>query len=137
MNASKSFRVWLAVTLAAFAANAWGVGYYLREHPRKVLIVLDASYPMAADWDRAMEAARSVAGEKNQVYAVATEKGLVHGWANGADFGGIVPYAPRNLDGLSKRLPKEVADADEVVLVTNASGPETAKSGISKTVPVR
>lgn len=136
MSAAKTFRTWLVVSLVAFSVNVGGIRYHLREHPRKVLIVVDASYPMAPIWDRAMETARSLAGRKNQLYAVATEKGLVHGWANRADFQGIVPYAPRNLDGLLKRLPTEVADADEVVLVTNAPGAEAAKSGVSKTAQV-
>lgn len=137
MNARKAFAIWIGAAIVAFSAHSAGLRYHLLEHPRKVLIVVDASFPMTQDWGRAAETVRALAGRKNQVYAVATEKALVHGWAGRPDLGGTVPYAPRNLENLSGRLPKEAAEADEIVLVTNAPPGEAAKSGIAKVVTVR
>ncbi len=137
MNLRRCFGIWLAAALVAFSVHGGIVRHYGAGARHRVLIVLDASYPMAKDWDRAAEAVRALARGEGNLYAVATDKGLVHGWAAAPSAAAVVPYAPRNLDGLSARLPKEAAEADRVVLVTNADRSEAAKSGISEVVTVR
>jgi len=135
MSVKKTFAIWLTAATLAFAAHASVVRF--AGHPRKVLIVIDASYPMARDWDKALEAVQGLSGKKNERYAVATEKGLVHGYAEAPAVGTVTPYAPRDLSGLSKHLPQEATTADEIVLVTNADAAEAALSGISKIVTIR
>lgn len=134
MRTGKAFAFWLAAVGAAFTLSLGAYQAILSSRPRKVLIVVDASFPMRASWDDVPAAVASRAGKRYEIYALATDKGLVHGYREAPDLGRAVPYGPRNLAGLSGRLPPEAREADEIVLVTDAPPEEVRKSGIGKIV---
>jgi hypothetical protein len=136
MKATRLFVAWLLSTAAVTALASGGYHLYLGASPRKVLIVVDASYPMQGAWDRLPQSIAAVASGRHRTYALATDKGIVHGWREAPELGRTIPYGPRNLEGLSARLPPEAQDADEIVLITNAPPPESRRSGISRVVPV-
>jgi hypothetical protein len=118
MNA---FRRWLALALGLFGLAAWGYHAYLTAWPRKVLVIVDGSYPMSAVWDQVPPLLKSLSAGRYQVHALATDRGLVHGWQASLDLGSIRPYAPRHLAGLPQRLPMAgLGQADATYLITNA-----------------
>jgi hypothetical protein len=136
MKASRLFTGWVLSTAAVAALASGGYHLYRSAVPHKVLIVVDASYPMQEAWPQVVQSISSVATRRRGTYAVATDKGLVHGFREVPDLGRTIAYGPRDLDGLSRRLPEEVRDADEIVLITNASAAEARRSGIREIVPV-
>jgi hypothetical protein len=137
MKASRLFLAWLASTATVAALSSGGYHLYRSAAPRRILIVVDASYPMQEAWSEVPESIATIAARKRGSYAVVTDKGgLVHGFRPVPDLGRTVPYGPRDLDGLSGRLPQEAKDADEIVLITNASAAEAQRSGIREIEPV-
>jgi hypothetical protein len=136
MKASRLFTAWLLSTAAATALGSGGYHLYRAAVPHKVLIVVDASYPMQEAWDQVAQSVASVASSRRGTYAVATDKGLVHGYRAVPELGRTIAYGPRDLDGLARRLPQEAKDADEIVLITNANAAEAKRSGIREIVPV-
>ena len=136
MKASRLFTAWLLSTAAVTVLGSGGYHLYRSAVPHKVLIVVDASYPMQEAWPEVAQSIASVAARRRGTYAVATDKGLVHGFRAVPDLGRTIAYGPRDLDGLSQRLPQEVRDADEIVLITNANAAEAGRSGIREIVPV-
>ncbi len=136
MKASRLFAVWLLSTAAVAGLVSGGYQLYLSAAPRKVLIVVDASFPMQGAWSQVPESIASVASKKHRTYALATDKSIVHGYRDVPDLGATRPYGPRNLEGLKGRLPPEAKDADEVILITNAGDAEARRSGISKVLPI-
>lgn len=117
----KAFMKWLALTLIFFGGFSAGYHFYLKSNPRRVLVILDTSFPMGQVWDKVPEVLSSMENRKYSKYALASEKGLIHGWADELKPGRTVPYAPRNIDDLDKKLAiDEIKDASEIYLITNA-----------------
>lgn len=134
MRSGKAFAFWLAVAGVVFSLSLGAYHAILSSGPRKVLIVVDASFPMRSSWDLVPGAIASLAGKRYERYALATDKALLHGYRETPDLQRAVPYGPRNLAGLSGRLPPEAREADEIVLVTDAPPEEARKSGIGRIV---
>jgi hypothetical protein len=130
---------WLVSACCLFGAAAGGYHGYLLAYPKKVLVVVDSSYPMLAVWDRVPPLLRSLSGARYTRYALATDKGLVHGWQPTLALGPTKPYAPRQLADLPQRLRlPEQGQAGEILLVTNADEPEQPTGGgweVVKIVP--
>jgi hypothetical protein len=126
----KAFMKWLAVALTVFAGVSGGYHFYLKSYPDRIMVVIDASFPMSRVWDRIPAVLENLEKHKYTKYALATDKGLIHSWMDELNPGRAIPYAPRNLKDLEKRLElQEIRDASEVYLVTNAEKNEI--SGIS------
>lgn len=124
----RAFGKWLLLALCLFGGAAGGYHAYLQAHPRKVLVILDSSFPMGPVWEQVPPLLASVGGKRYAVFALATDKGRVHGWQRALDLGRTVPYAPRNLNDLSDRLQlPELEEATETILITNADPRETTK----------
>jgi hypothetical protein len=122
----KAFFSWLAITLVAFGGLGGGYHMVLASDPHRVLVVVDSSFGMKADWGRVLRILDKIDDERYSRFALATEKGPVHGYKERLDAGRLTPYAPRDFSGLgSLENAPELAGAAEYVLVTNAPASET------------
>ncbi|HEY5790288.1 MAG TPA: hypothetical protein VIX81_06665 [Gammaproteobacteria bacterium] len=116
---------WLVLAVAAFAALAGGYHWYLGEHPRTVVIVVDSSFPMRADWERLPALFARLADDPYARYRVVTDKGQVAEYAGAPRPPSAAPYAPRALQRLAEPgFAAHLAGADAVYLVTNAPAAE-------------
>ncbi|WP_295448993.1 hypothetical protein [uncultured Thiodictyon sp.] len=125
-----AFSKWLVLACGLFGLTAGAYHAYLLASPKKVLVVVDSSYPMGRVWDRVPPVLQSLSGRRYSVFALATDKGLIHGWQPTLDLGPASPYAPRQLTDLWQRLPvDERREAQEVDLITNATPGELPSGG--------
>src|SRR5262245_57580362 len=113
----RPFLAWLVVALVGFG----GVGGYwhtnLTESPRHVLVVVDASYPMAPDWSHVDPLLHRMSETRYATFALFTDKGKVHGWRDRLDLGPTRPYAPRSLERvLALSEVAEFGEADRRIL---------------------
>ncbi len=122
----KAFFSWLAVTLIAFGGLGGGYHLALGGNPHRVLVVVDSSFGMKPDWSRIARILDTIDNRRYAQFALATEKGPVHGYERRLDAGRLTPYAPRDFSRLDSldRAP-ELAGAEEHILVTNAPAGET------------
>jgi hypothetical protein len=121
----RAFGKWLLLALLLFGASAGGYHAFLLAHPKKVLVIVDCSFPMGAVWDRVGPLLKSLEVQRYAVFALATDKGSIHGWQRTLELGRAMPYAPRNLKDLSSRLQlRELDEATEIYIITNAAPTE-------------
>jgi len=133
----RAFRNWLIVACGVFGLTAWGYHAYLQAFPRKVLVILDNSYPMGPVWDQVPLMLRSMSGARYTLYALATDKGPVHGWQQTLDLGTTRPYAPRQLGDLWRQVPAAWhTQASTTWLITNAPAAELPPNGGWTVLPV-
>jgi hypothetical protein len=100
---------------------------YLERHPRKAIVVVDASAAMAPVWSQVQPLLDGLSGTRYTQFTLATERDLVHSWSPHLNLGQLVPVAPRDfsrLHGPDSHL--AMADAPQRILITNASPAETA-----------
>jgi hypothetical protein len=118
----KPFAVWLAIFFGLFAGLSVSYHLYLTHNPRKVLVVLDTSFPMKTVWGQIPGMLDSFQDRRYTVFGMVTDKARIHGWQPRLNLGNITPYAPRELTKLIDRQTyPEIDAADQVYLVTNAS----------------
>lgn len=123
----KAFFSWLAVTLVSFGGLAGGYHLVLEGDPDRVLVVVDSSFAMKADWSRIPAVLDRLDDRRYARFALATEKGPVHGYRRYLDAARLRPYAPRDFARLGELdAAPELAGAEERILVTNATASETA-----------
>ncbi len=122
----KAFLSWLTITLIAFGGLGGGYHLALGGDPHRVLVVVDSSFGMKPDWGRIARVLDKIDNRRYAQFALATEKGPVHGYERRLDAGRLTPYAPRDFSRLGSldRVP-ELAGAEEFILVTNAPAGET------------
>lgn len=133
----KAFVKWLLIAFIIFGGSAAGYHFYLESSPRKILVVVDASFPMSQVWDKIPDVLAGLENRKYAIYALASDKALIHGWMDGLKLGRAVPYAPRNLKDLANRLAiSEIREASEIYLVTSAGPDEISGIGGWKIVHV-
>jgi len=83
----KAFFSWLAITLAAFGGLGGGYHLALEGNPHRVLVVVDSSFAMKPDWSRIPRVLDRIDNERYAQFALATEKGPVHGYGSRLDAG--------------------------------------------------
>jgi hypothetical protein len=128
----KRFLLWLAVTMTGFGALGGGYHFYLAEHPARILVVVDSSFPMQPSWSKVSSALDEIRERPYTEFSLYTEKGIVHGWQRGLFLRTTTPYAPRDWSKLTEiRQAKEFGEATEVVLITNDSAYSGAPGGWS------
>ena len=126
----KAFAAWLAITLVTFAGLGGGYHVALTASPRKVLVIVDSSYPMKDDWNRVPGILKEIGARPYAEFGLATEKSQVHDWAPRLRPGQLMPYAPRSFDKLeSGSVFPAIDDSTEVYLVTNAPDSELEAFG--------
>jgi len=122
----KRFGLWLASATIVYGAIAGGWHLYLNANPRSLAVVIDASYPMQANWSQLRSQLDRIADRRYTRFALATEKGLQHSWDWNLNLGRVTPYAPRNFERLRSLRDSltELREADEVWFITNAADAE-------------
>ena len=108
----------LAVALGIFVV----VVNVVRETGR-VLVVVDSSFPMAEVWNRVPSELDEVDDQRYSEFALATEKSLVHSWSQELRLGAVTAFAPCDFDEITTYT--EVADADELILITTSTSCST------------
>lgn len=122
----RAFAIWLFLTLAAFGGLGGAYHLALGRDPHRILVVVDSSFAMKPDWHLVSGILGRIEERRYARFALATEKGPVHGFAAHLDGGRLTPYAPRDLSGLAalEDVP-ELSGAQEFILITNAPADET------------
>jgi hypothetical protein len=117
----KAFAIWLAITLGVFGAASGGYHMYLTENPRRILVVVDSSFPMTSVWRQLPGVLAGLSRDRYTSYSLMTEKNKVHGWSPRLSLKGVTPYAPRDFSKLAGggNYP-EIDQATETYFVTNA-----------------
>jgi hypothetical protein len=127
MNGLMKRRIaWLALAVGITTGAFGGTAAYLEANPRRVIVVLDSSYPLGGSWDSEMRAARRIgqssyiSGGDYAVFAAYTDKGLIHSWRpKEVALGNIQPYAPRDYERLAVlAAAPDFQAADEIFYVT-------------------
>lgn len=132
----RAFALWLLLTLAGFGGLGGGYHLSLRGDPHRVLVVVDSSFVMKPDWHRVFGALDRIENRRYTQFALATEKGPVHGYRGQLDARRLTPYAPRDFSRLENlENTSELAGAEEIILVTNA--PASSTVGLSGWTIVR
>jgi len=112
-----------------FGLCAGGVHWYLTNNPKQVLVAVDASYSVKPFWSRVKQEIKNIdSGNRYAAFALVTAKHKVHGWQNALQLGTTLSYGPRRLEDLllGDRY-AELREADEKILITNASPAELKK----------
>ncbi len=123
----RPFSIWIASTLLVFAVLSGAYHFFLTEKPRRVLVVVDSSFPMQPVWRRIPQILEDICHQRYTEFALATEKNTVHSWSSRCDLGGTTAYAPRDFSRiLAANNYPEVGEATEKYLITNASASLTA-----------
>lgn len=118
---------WFLAAVVGFSGLGAGYHWYLGEHPRRVLVVVDSSYPMQADWSSIPRHVNQLETRRYTAFSLYSEKGLVHGWADRINYEKVTAYAPRDFTLMqSFESRNEFEQASEVVLLTNATEAELA-----------
>lgn len=118
----KAFAYWLAGFVVVFGGLALIINA-VRETER-VFVVVDSSFPMTEVWDQVPAQLDRLDDERYTEFALATEKRLVHTWGTRLDLAGTAPFAPCDFDEV-ETFP-EVAEADELILITTAGSCDTS-----------
>ena len=122
----KPLAIWLAAVVVAFGIFA--VVASLLQETTRVFVFVDSSNPMQVVWrdvprelDRLDDAERS---EFALAHGQSRSVDLVHSWQSTLQLTGVEPFAPCSFDEIGDFA--EVADADELVLVTTAGSCDTS-----------
>ena len=108
----------LAIALGAFVV----IVNLVRETDR-VLVVVDSSFPMTEVWNRVPAELDEIDDQRYSEFALATEKSLVHSWSQELRLGAVTAFAPCDFDEITTYT--EVADADELILITTSTSCST------------
>jgi hypothetical protein len=119
----KALAIWFGILGIVFGALFAGYHLMRSANPAQVFVVVDSSYEMQQVWRRVPAALDEIDGRRYAQFALATEKGIVHGWSDELNLGPITPYAPRDLSAVGA-FP-ESNEAAERILITNAAGAAT------------
>ena len=117
------FAIWLAMTLAIFGLFAGCYHWYLTNHPRRILVIVESSFPMRPVWPHVQAEVRNLSDRPYTFFALVTEKERIHGWQSRPDLGTVTPYAPRDIQKFLTEVARypELGAATEIHLLTNAA----------------
>lgn len=121
----KPFLIWLGVAVTLWAGASFGTHAYLDNNPRRVVVVVDSSYPMTREINEARLVAESLDSGRYTVFAAYSDKGRIHDFANQIQLPRISAYGQADPDKLKAIAARpDVADATEVLFVTNNAAQE-------------
>ncbi len=92
----------------------------------RVFVVVDSSFAMTEHWDLTEAELDRLDDESFREFALATEKRSVHPWQPTLDLGATTPFGPCNDDFDRVKDYMEVAEADELLLITTEGGCDTS-----------
>lgn len=117
----KPLLLWLALAILGFGGLAGGYDNYLQDNPRRVAVVVDTSYDMAAVWPRVEPKLAEIGATRYSAFSLVTDKRLIHGWQARLRLNLAEPYGPRDFGKLRElAAAPEIASADTVYFLTNA-----------------
>ena len=119
----KALAIWVVIVGVVFATFA-AVTTVLRD-TSQVFVVVDSSFPMTTVWSQLQEELDDIDNKDHAVFALATEKAAVHGWEPTLTLTGVEPFAPCTFDSITSY--PEVAEADELILVTTGASCDTSQ----------
>lgn len=123
----KPLLLWLALAVLGFGGLAGGYHGYLQDNPRRVAVVVDTSYDMAAVWPRVEPKLVEIGATRYSAFSLVTDKRLIHGWQQRLRSNLADPYGPRDFAKLRELAASpEIAGAETVYFLTNAPAAETA-----------
>ena len=130
----KPIVAWFVIAIASYAGLAGGYHAHLDANPRRVVVVVDSSNPMRGMLPRVDAVLDQLATRRYHEFALFTDRSRIHTWATRFSPGRISPYGPRERAGFEARLEAlrakaELAEADEIVLITNAQSDVTGGLG--------
>ena len=118
----KPFVLWCAIFCGVYAGLSTAYHLFLSRHPRRVVVAVDASFPMQAVWSQVPEALATIQTQRYTLFSLITDKASIHSWQPRLALGALQPYAPRALSHLLDRnRSPELAVADQVYVITNAT----------------
>lgn len=110
----RPFAIWLAGFIIVFGGFA-AVTNTVRETD-EVFVVVDSSFWMEDVWTRVAVELDRVDDDRFAEFALATEKGVVHGYQDQLRIGSVTPFAPCDFGRINEY--PQVATADRLVFIT-------------------
>ena len=118
----KQFLLWCVVFFGLYGMLSSAYHLHLTRHPGKVLVAVDTSFPMQAVWSQVPDTLAALQEQRYTLFSLITDKARIHSWQSRLELGHLQPYAPRALaQMLDPHKYPEIAEADQVWVVTNAS----------------
>ncbi len=117
----KPFIIWLVLTIILFGAISVSYHVYLESHPQKILVAVDASFPMKTVWSQVPQKLHEIENRRYALYCLITDKNRIHDWSSRLQLGTIAPYAPQDLSKLlDSSKYSEIEEAGEKYLITTS-----------------
>ncbi len=118
----KPLAIWIAIVAVVFGGFA--VVTSLARDTTRVFVVVDSSFPMRSVWTLVPDELDRIDNRDYAEFGLATEKRPVHSWQSELALTGVEPFAPCTFDGIEAY--PEVAEADELILITTADSCDTS-----------
>ena len=117
----KLLLLWCTIFFGVYASVSVAYHVFLSAHPRRVVVALDASFPMREVWSQVPETLATLQAQRYTLFSLITDKSSIHTWQPHLVLGTIQPYAPRALAHvLDRHRYPEILLADHVYVITNA-----------------
>ncbi len=118
----KPLLIWSALVAVMFGGFA--VATDATRSTDQVFVVVDSSFPMREVWSRVPRELDRIDNRSYAEFALATEKGDIHGFQDELVLGAVEPFAPCTFEGIDAY--PAAADADERILVTTPGSCDTS-----------
>jgi hypothetical protein len=118
----KPLAIWIAAIAVVFGGFA--IVTSLARETTRVFVVVDSSFPMRPVWTQVPDELDRIDGRDHAEFALATEKEPIHGFRSELTLTGADPFAPCSFDDIEQY--PEVAEADELILVTTSASCDTS-----------
>ena len=112
----KPLAIWAPIVAAVFGLFA--VVTSAANDTEQVYVVVDSSFQMRPVWSRVPDELDRIDGRNRAEFALANERGPIHGYQSELTLVGVEPFAPCDLVGIDE-TPGAIA-ADERILITVA-----------------
>lgn len=120
----KAFVVWLAGFVLLFGGYSGATHLVRGRDPERVFVIVDSSFPMRSVWSQVPDVLDQIDDGRYSEYALATEKGPVHGWQHQLTLGATDAFAPCSFDRVTEF--SLITQADRVVLITTEDSCDTS-----------
>ena len=117
----KPLLIWSALVVVLF--GGFSVVTTATRDTEQVFVVVDSSFPMREVWSRVPRQLDEIDDRDHAEFALATEKGVVHGFQDELVLGAVEPFAPCTFEGIDQY--PDAANADERILVTTVGSCDT------------
>ena len=118
----KPLAIWVAVVAVLFGGFA--IATSVLRDTTQIFVVVDSSFPMRTVWSQVPDELERIESRDYAEFALATEKDAVHGWKPELTLTGVEPFAPCTFEAIEDY--PEVAEADELILITTAGSCDTS-----------